>query len=306
MTAARRVAALAVLVLLAALAVARYETRPLPAAGQWLEQAGLEPRFLEVDGLRLRYVRAGSGPPVVLLHGLASSIYTWKDVLPALAERHDVVALDLPGFGGSDIPDRPSIELYVRAVAGAMDRLGLPRASIAGNSLGGAVAVAVAAAHPERVDRLVLVDAAGYNFRPEDRPGVLRAVAWGPEPLIGVAPLRALVELGLRQVFHDDGLVTPQRVAEYLAPLRRPGAARYVRRLLTAEVESFPEVIGRVRAPTLVLWGRHDAWIPVGDAWRFAADIRGARARVLEAGHMPQEEKPAETAAAILDFLASG
>jgi pimeloyl-ACP methyl ester carboxylesterase len=187
-----------------------------------------------------------------------------------------------------------------------MDELGIPRADLVGNSLGGAVAVATAAGHPERVRRLVLIDAAGYNFRPEDRPLVLRLPTWVPEAFAGAMPMRPLVKVGLRQVFHDDALVTPERLAEYVVPLRRPGAALYARRLLaTSDIGGFPEVIRTVRAPTLVLWGRHDEWIPLGDAWRFGADIPGTPVRVMEAGHMPQEEKPAETAAAIVDFLAA-
>jgi pimeloyl-ACP methyl ester carboxylesterase len=291
--------------MLAIFAVVRRDAAPDGPTGEWIARAGLEPRSLEVAGVRVRYVRAGAGPPVVLLHGLASSIYTWKDVLPALAARHDVVAIDLPGFGGSAIPDQPSIPLYVKVVTGTMDQLGFRRASLVGNSLGGAIALATAAAHPDRVDRLVLIDAAGYNFRPEDRPLVLRLPTWTPETLAESMPMRPLVKVSLRQVFHDDSKVTPERVAEYVAPMRRPGAALYARRLLAgADTWGFPEVIRTVRAPTLVLWGRYDAWIPLADAWRFGADIPGSPVRLLEAGHMPQEERPEETAAAIVDFLA--
>jgi pimeloyl-ACP methyl ester carboxylesterase len=266
--------------------------------------AGVTPRHETVDGLSLRYVRRGEGPPVVLLHGLASSIYTWKDVLPVLAAHHDVVAIDLPGFGGSAVPDHPGGEPAVRSVLGLLDRLGIPRASFVGNSLGGAIAVAIAAWAPERVDRLVLIDAAGYNFASGDRPFVLRLAAGVPAVVAEALPVRPLVTLGLRQVFHDDRMVTRDRVAEYVAPLRRPGAARAVRgMLLGADSLGFPGIVRGVRAPTLVIWGRHDTWVPVRDAARFAADIPGARVAVLEAGHMPQEERPAETAALIAEFL---
>ena len=117
-------------------------------------------------------------------------------------------------------------------------------------------------------------------------------------------PLRPLVTLSLRQVFHDDRLVTPERVAEYVAPLRRPGATAAVRGiLLDTDALGFPGIVHSVRAPTLILWGRYDEWIPVRDADRFAADIPGARVALMDAGHMPQEERPAETAALIEDFL---
>jgi pimeloyl-ACP methyl ester carboxylesterase len=117
-------------------------------------------------------------------------------------------------------------------------------------------------------------------------------------------PLRPLVTLSLRQVFHDDRLVTRDRVAEYVAPLRRPGAAAAVRALLLdTSGLGFPGIVRGVRSQTLIVWGRYDAWIPVRDVDRFTADIPGARVALLDAGHMPQEERPAETAALIEAFL---
>jgi pimeloyl-ACP methyl ester carboxylesterase len=268
--------------------------------------AGAPPRYETIDGLRLRYVRKGHGLPLILLHGIGSSIYTWKDTLPLLAAHHDVIAMDLPGFGDSGVPEHPTGETATRSVLGLMDRLGIARASIVGNSLGGAIAVALDARAPARVDRLVLIDAAGYNFALADRPFVLRLAAGVPAPLAEVLPLRPLVTLALRQVFHDDRLVTPERLAEYLAPLRRPGAAAAFRALVLGTDDlGFPEVVRSVHAPTLVIWGRYDTWIPARDAARFAADIPGARVVFVEAGHMPQEERPQETAALIEEFLAA-
>ena len=121
-----RLAVLLALVGALAGALAVYD-RPPVAPGAWLAAAGLEARHETVDGHRLRYVRAGSGPAVVLVHGFASSLYTWKDVIPALAAGHDVVALDLPGFGQSDQPADLSFEDFPRAVLGLMDRLGIER-----------------------------------------------------------------------------------------------------------------------------------------------------------------------------------
>jgi pimeloyl-ACP methyl ester carboxylesterase len=266
--------------------------------------AGAIPRYETIDGLRIRYVRKGDGTPVVLLHGIGSSIYTWKDVGPMLAAHHDVVAMDLPGFGDSSVPEHPTGETVMRSVVGLMDRLGIAQVSIVGNSLGGAIAAAIAARAPARVDRLVLIDAAGYNFKLADRPFVLRLTGGVPAPLVGALPLRPLVTLALRQVFHDDRLVTRERVAEYVAPLRRPGAAVAFRRLLLGVDDlGFPGVIRSVHAPTLIIWGRYDEWIPPRDAARFAADIPGARVVFVEAGHLPQEERPAETAARIEEFL---
>jgi PAS domain S-box-containing protein len=276
----------------------------------WMASEGLTPRSEVIEGLRVRYVRVGRGPAVLLLHGFASSIVTWRGVIPPLARDHDVIALDLPGFGGSDQPARLDHERYLKVLVGLLDRLGVPRASLIGNSLGGAVAVTLAARAPERVERLALLDSAGFNLRARDRPWVLRL----GEPRLAATLLerlpvrRLLVTVALRQIFFDRSLVTPERIDEYLAPLLRPGAVASMRSLLVrtqVSPEAFAAEAGRVRAPTLVLWGRQDAWIPVSDAERFAAAIAGARVQVLDAcGHMPQEERPREVAALLAEFLA--
>jgi len=291
---------------LVVLVLARSE-RPASPGGTWMSRAGVEPRFVAVDGVRVRYVRRGSGPPVVLVHGIASSIYTWAEVLPALAHSHDVIALDLPGFGGSDIPADFSAERYPALLRSFLDALGLARVTLVGHSLGGAVASAFAAAEPSRLERLVLVDAAGFNLSPADRPWLLRVLGWpGAAAVLDALPVRRrLLDLGLRQVFHDDARVTPERVEEYLAPLARPGASGFMARLLgNGNAMGLPAAVGRIRAPTLIVWGRQDTWVPIRDADRFQSAIPGARKAVIEAcGHVPQEERPQELIALLRDFL---
>ena len=301
---------LACLALLGAAALLVVPEPELAPPSPWISDAGLSPGYLEWGGGRIRYLRAGAGPPVVLLHGFASSAYTWKDVMPALARTHAVVAFDFPGFGDSSIPRPADAAAFPGLVVAVMDALGIPRASLVGNSLGGAVAVAVAAAHPDRVERLVLVDSAGFNFAAADRPLLLRAA--GSRPVAGLLeglPLkRRVVALGLRQVFHDDRRVTDERIDEYTRPMLRPGALVAAAELLRGRLPgAFAEQVRRVRAPTLVVWGGEDRWIPVAHAWRFAEAIPGAEVTVIDGcGHVPQEERPEETAAAIAGFLEKG
>jgi alpha-beta hydrolase superfamily lysophospholipase len=111
--------------------------RPPVRPGAWLATASLQARYETIEGRRVRYVRTGSGPAVVLVHGFGSSLYTWKDVIPLLAVGHDVVALDLPGFGESEQPTDLSFDDLPGAVLGLMDRLGIERAALVGNSMGG-------------------------------------------------------------------------------------------------------------------------------------------------------------------------
>jgi pimeloyl-ACP methyl ester carboxylesterase len=305
---ARRAGRVALALAVGLLAVVYWPEAPPGPVGGWMAAAGVTPRFETVSGVRLRYVRRGSGPPVVLLHGFASSLYTWKDVLPALAAAHDVVAVDLPAHGGSDVPNELPASLFPQVVVGLMDRLGLERASLVGNSLGGAIAIGVAARHAERVDRLVLIDAAGYNFAPGDRPWILRlAGAAGAGPLLARLPVqRRLVTAGLRQVFHDDRLVTPDRIDEYVTPLKRPGDMRALSALLSSTDDlGFPGIVEAVKAPTLIVWGKQDLWIPLRDAERFAAVLPGSRVAVIDGcGHMPQEEKAGDVVRLLAEHLA--
>ena len=308
-TAARAVATLLALALAVLGALAAYD-RCAPSPAPWLAAARLEARFASVDGHRLRYVRTGRGPTVVLIHGLGASLHTWKDVIPGLAPDHDVIALDLPGFGLSDRPSDLALEDLPSAVLGLMDRLAVRRASLVGNSMGGSTAVLVAAGAPDRVSGLVLVDAAGFDLAPADRPRLVRLAM---SPLGQAASLlpgkRLLVELALRQVFHDPALVTGERVAEYLDAVRQPGSFAALRSLgasLGGRDAVVSDALARVTAPTLVVWGRDDRWIPLAHAGRFARAIAGARSAVIEdSGHVPQEEQPRELLRLLREFLAA-
>ncbi len=281
--------------------------RPIGPTGAWMGRAGLEPRYVDAAGWRIRYVRAGKGPPVVLLHGFASSLYTWSEVLPELAREHDVVAFDFPAHGGSEVRASLSAEDLVRVTLALADGLGVERFDLVGHSLGGAVACVAAAQRPAQVRRLALIDAAGFNLAPDDRPAILRALSVLPAGAMDRLPLRRpVIALGLRQVFNDDTRLTSERVDEYVAPLLRPGTSAALRSLLGGrDALGVPALVGTLRQPTLVIWGRHDRWIDVSQADRFASAIPGARTVVLEdCGHMPQEERPARVARTLMEFFA--
>jgi pimeloyl-ACP methyl ester carboxylesterase len=307
---ARRLLALALLAAVGYALLARYDA-PRGPAGAWLARHGLTAHEAQVAGRRVRYVRAGSGPGLVLVHGFASSVFTWSELLPDLARTHAVVALDLPGFGASDMPADLAWPDLPRAVSGLMDHLGLRRATLVGHSLGGAVVVTLAATSPERVQALVLIDSAGFNVDPQARPALVSLAA---SPALGavadhVPVRRALVGLGLRQVFHDRTRLTPERVDEYLHPLRRREFLPAMRSLLSSrqdELRGFAELLPRVSAPTLLLWGREDVWAPVEQAARFQAGLPAARLVVFPScGHVPQEERPADTLRELRAFLAT-
>lgn len=293
---------------LAWLALFAYDRRQGPTGG-WLARAGLAPRFAQVDGLRLRYVRAGQGSPVLLLHGFSSSLYTWREVLPGLARQHDVVALDFPGFGESQIPADLSPERLGRAALGLARQLELERPALVGHSMGGAVAAALSSDPELDPASVAVIDAATFAMGPETRPGMVQLMSRpAVAGLLELLPLRRLTTLiALREVFHDDGRVTAERVDEYVAPVRRPGFTAAVLSLLRADGEveaAIPRRWAAASVPALVLWGRDDRWIPVAHAEKHRAARPAAKVVVLEGcGHMPQEERPEETLRILSEFL---
>jgi pimeloyl-ACP methyl ester carboxylesterase len=174
--------------------------------------------------------------------------------------------------------------------------------------MGGATVVMVAARRPERVTALVLVDAAGFDLAPPERPAIVRLVTSSAGSMMAWLPgKRLVVRLALRQVFADASRVTDERVSEYLAGALRPGTLASIRSLgesIRARPGLVPDALSRIQAPTLVLWGTDDRWIPLAHADGFAAAIHGARKVVVErCGHLPQEEKPEEVRRLLRDFL---
>lgn len=299
--------ALAALLIAVALLVLLPAER-VPPTGRWLARAGLTPLTVRVGRLDIRYVRKGQGPTLILIHGLASSIYTWSDVIEPLSRSFDVIALDLPGFGASSQPADLSFEELAGAVPGLMDALGVPRAHLVGNSLGGAVSLLLAARQPQRVDHVVVLDSAGFRMKLSERPFMIRFLGSRSAGFVGdrIPIRRVLTKATLRHLIHDDTRVTAERIDEYIAPLLRPGALVSARALLLSPLdERFVSDLQTIEAKTLVVWGRFDPWLPQEDADRFVAAIRGARKVIVETGHMPQEERPAEIARLVGEFLLS-
>ena len=276
--------------------------------GQWLTRGGIESHTLRVGRMDVRYVRKGQGPTVILIHGLASSIYTWADVIGPLSQNFDVIALDLPGFGASSQPPDLTFDDYPATITGLMKALGVPRAHFVGNSMGGAVSLLLAVRHRKLVDRVVLLDSAGFNLKPGERPFLAKLLASrAAGSFADRLPVhRLLTRFTLKRLIKDESRLTDERINEYMAPTLRPGAMASARSLMLSRLdENFEADLAGIQAKTLVLWGRFDPWLPESHADRFVAAIKGARKVVLETGHMPQEERPAEVARLIGDFLIS-
>ena len=265
-------------------------------------------RFLRIGDQLVHVEQAGSGEPVVLLHGFGGSVYSWRKIVPALAASHQVVAIDLNGFGYTQRPRRP--ESYTRAgqgqlVLAVMDALGIDRAHVMGHSYGGGLALYLAFRHPERFRSMVLVDSSAPTYSDDRRS---RAASWRPLTRLyvrAVALRPSTVRRSLLRSFYDDLLVTPELVQAYFDRLRIEGVGEAYYGLTAPSRTPGERVeLAKIDVPTLVVWGAQDEVVALATGRRATAKLPRSELVVIDqCGHLPMEEKPEELLRAVLPFL---
>ncbi len=245
--------------------------------------------------------------PVVLLHGTSASLHTWQGWAQDLRADRRVVRFDLPGFAltGPNPQNDYSIASYVKFVTAVVDQLGIQRFVLGGNSLGGQIAWATAAALPDRVAGLILVDASGYGVDPRNAPlGFQLAGMPVVRDLMAYTLPRGVVESTARSVYGNPEKVTPELVDLYVDMTLRAGNRRALARRIEQGYTGDPAVIRSLKQPTLILWGGRDRLLPLENGQRFAKDIAGSRLVVFDdLGHVPQEEDPVRTVGEVRRFL---
>jgi 2-hydroxy-6-oxonona-2,4-dienedioate hydrolase len=274
------------------------------AASAAFSQAPQE-KSVTVFGAKINYVEAGdpAKPKVILLHGLGGSIANWALTTPALAQDYHVFVLDQVGFGKSD---KPIVNYRVAMLVEFLDvfckKLGVQKATLVGNSLGGWTAAAFTIAHPEKVDKLVLVDAAGYTSKRWGGPEMTKEALAALNPST-TEDLKRLFGL----VFYNKAMLNDQIVEAQLANKFKRGDGYTINSFIESIVRGEDFLDGKtkaIKAPTLALWGKDDGLTPLGLGKAFVEDIPGAQLVVIEnCGHVPQMEKAVEFNAALLKFL---
>jgi len=292
---------------LLALGLGACRAAPIPEAERWPGAAGQTHDHV-VDGTRLRVLDSGAGPPVVFIHGLGASIYSWRSVLePVRRAGHRVIAFDNRGFGLSERPDSGyGNDAYTRLVVAVLDSLGIADAVLVGHSMGGAIAAQVAIEHPARVRGLVLIGPAGFGV---SEPWTLRAARL---PIAGrlAAVLRGrwTVAQLLRSTYGDPSRVTRHDIDQYYAVAAVPRSTVALRGVFREfRFDSLRGRLGRIAAPTLLIWGAQDRWIPMHLGQDMALELpNGALVAVPGAGHNVQEERPDQVVQPLLAFLRDG
>lgn len=279
--------------------------------------ADADSKFIDVDGIRVHYKMVGQGKPVfILLHGFAASEFSWREVMQPLAQEYTatVMAYDRPAFGlttrpmpgewSGDSPYGPDAQ--VKMLIGLMDALKIDRAILVGNSAGGGIAALTALRHPQRVDALILVDAAisGGGNVPWYQPLMTTPQGRRIGPLIA----RQIKDWGIdfgKSAWHDPSKITPEIWEGYLKPLR---AENWDRALWEFTASSRPtelaSQIKNIKMPALVITGDDDKIIPKERSIQLSKDLLNAKLVVIpNCGHVPHEECPIEFLAAVKSFM---
>ena len=255
-----------------------------------------------VFGQKIHYVEAGSGPTVILLHGLGGSSQGWQLNIAPLAEKFHVVVPDQIGFGKSD---KPLVNYRIRTYVDFLDQfckqLKIERATLVGNSMGGWIAAAFTAAFPDRVDKLVLVDAAGYA-PPKD---------FDTRTFFGLNPTtREGMKVLVAKVFYNKAFQTDAAIDMAMAARLAAGDGFTIKSITESIIrgEDFlDDAVKTIKRPTLIIWGREDGLVPLAEGERFNKDIAGSKLVVFDqCGHAPNFEKAAEFNAAVIKFLSVG
>ncbi len=272
-------------------------------------------RDVAARGARIRFVEAGDGPPLVLIHDYLASRVAWDDVMPALSARFRVIAPDLPGFGESEKPPpsryRYDFDAFCESLADLFAAAGLGRVSLCGHAMGGAVALTLAATYAHVVDKLVLVNPLVYPPRPDTLSRIAGVPVLGPlvfKQLYGRALFRSRF-LGHGQGPAGDDQGAAARRVDHLFDLFDVPAAReaaYATMLAMLDTRPLTASVPRVSAPTLVAWGRANRASPVEQGRRLARELGGARFEVFDCGRSPAEECPEAFASVVTSFLSNG
>jgi pimeloyl-ACP methyl ester carboxylesterase len=278
-----------------------------------------ESQFIEVDGLKVHVRILGEGEPVFLLHGSFASLHTWDAWQQAMSPYYQTISLDFPGHGltGPDSLKRYGVKDYSELVHALAQKLNIEQYHVAGNSMGGAVAMQLASDYPGNVRSLNLIDAAGA-------PAADRTLSDSTAPkksnsggawifqvarhpvfsklLLSCTP-KFLFAMNMKQVYGDDSKVTDEVTTRYYELMLREGNRQATLDRLSQPRNSNIQY-ERLTMPTLILWGAEDTWIPVAQGKRLQQALPGANLVILDGvGHVPMEESPTETVAEYLSFL---
>ncbi|MDP3183282.1 MAG: alpha/beta fold hydrolase [Desulfobaccales bacterium] len=285
----------------------------IPAPPGNLGQDWGEQKTFDYHGVKINYYEAGQGRPILLLHGFGACAYTWRFIGPPLADQHRVFTIDLKGYGLSDKPDDGKYAVSDQAdmVAEFIRTQDLHDLVLMGHSMGGGVALMtylkVREENPGRINRLVLIDSAGY---PQKMPWFIRLPRIPVVNAIGARVLspRFLAALVLRKCYYNKDKITDEMIDTYAYYGNLPGAREAVmetaKQIVPENIEAVTDRYKTVSVPVLIIWGAEDQVVPLKVGRNFKRDIPDSELAIIpRCGHIPPEEEAGETNRLIITFL---
>ncbi len=264
-------------------------------------------RFIEVGGLVAHCQITGKGQPIILLHDAQSSLNTWSVWAKKLSDKYRVISVDLPGFGltGPHPKGSYSAFMYVDFLDSLSRKLGLSKFSLAGNGFGAQIAWQYAAEKPARIDKLILLAPTGFEEKSKSLVNMLASTPVLNRVLRRITP-RSIIHIFLEEVYADDSLVTDSLVDRHFELFLRTGNRKAFTDRASVRDNRPPvlELIKKITAPTLILWGAEDSRISPEFAYEFHQRIKTSDLRIYpNTGHWPQEENPLKTSEDARAFL---
>jgi len=265
-------------------------------------------RFLVIEGTMVHYRIEGKGKPLLLLHGAFSSLHSFDVWTEILKKRYQVIRLDLPGLGLSQPPTwihKNGIQVYLQYLQRFLEILEIDNCSVAGSSLGGWLAWELALVRPSLIDKMVLLAAAGYM----DTRSIPTPFQMARTPVLGKVATytnipKTLFKRYLNQVYYDKKKVTKPLLKRYYDLFSREGNVENFYKLVNGKFRDHIPRLPNIETPTLIIWGEHDAWIPLSNAFKFKDAIPNSELIIYDdLGHLPMEEAPIPTAQDLVDFL---
>lgn len=268
-------------------------------------------KFIEIDGMQVHYRDEGNGFPIVLIHGTAASLHTWDAWNQDLIKNYRVIRMDLPAFGitGPNKNAAYSIKNYTQFLHQFLSKLHIEKCYLAGNSLGGNIAWNYTAEHPEKVKKLILIDASGLPTNKE-QPMIFKMAK---TPILNslflfITP-KYFIEKNIKEVYADDSKITDELITRYHKMALRTGNRQaFIDRAktdFTPNEFKNSEKLRSIQTPTILIWGAKDMWIPLDNGKRMNNLLPNATLYAIEnSGHVPMEENPTESLLILKEFLA--
>ena len=262
---------------------------------------------INVQGINLVYLDEGNGKPVLLIHGYCGNAYNWEDVFDELSRNFRVIVPDLPGFGKSACPDKSektTMIWYANLLAEFLDEINVSQAVVVGNSMGGSIAGWLAILHPEKVEKLVLVDSAGLKGSLLD---FVKGFAEITAPKMFIPLLHFIFpvnEKALAKLPQSEQNRVKLAEERYRSDLRDCSARVMKYSIVSLATDYTEDHLNKIQSPTLIIWGSNDDLLPVRTAEKFHQKIKGSQIRIIQDGvHTPMQWKPEEFISILRDFI---